>query len=125
MSDNLEYTLAIEKGCKILRLLEANDTNCQPPVGIQHASAESIFTKVGDLEVHDYTGSRSDSCTENSAQVIKRLSGALKALGVDGDMACDGGKNFRVEHKHEQTCTVGGVEYPVSDDFQDRFLFSN
>lgn len=114
MSDNLEYEDAIEKGKKLLQLLLADDTTSSLPAGVAQSSTKSIFNDVGDLKLHGYTGSRSDSCADNGVQAIKRLSSALKALGVSGEMACDGGKNFMVEHKHEETCTIGSIEYPVS-----------
>jgi hypothetical protein len=110
-----DYELAVKKGEKLLRLLVADSTDTEPPVGSLQTSTQSIFTDVRDLEEYGYTGSRSATCADNGVQVIHRLSGALQALGVNRDMACDGGQNYVVEHKHNQTYTIEGTENPVSN----------
>jgi hypothetical protein len=104
MASDQEYDLAVEKGTRLLQLLLSDDS----------AATQSVFSDVQDLEAHGYTGSRSTSCTEIGYEVIDRLSTALQALGVDDTMACDGGNNYGVDHKHTHTRIIDGVECPVS-----------
>lgn len=110
-----DFELAIKKGEKLLQLLVADSTDTEPPVGNLPPSTQSIFTDIRHLEKYGYTGSWSATCAYNHVQVIHRLSSALNALGLDGNMAIDGGKNYVVEHKHNQTYTIEGTEYTVSD----------
>jgi len=114
MADDQDYERAVEKGTRLLQLMLANDTKAGQLLDPPQQSVQSAFTSVEDLAAHGYTGQRGTSCVLSGREVIRRLSTALQALGVDADMARDGGKNFVVEHKHSEDRILDGVEYPVS-----------
>jgi hypothetical protein len=71
----------------------------------------SVFTSVQDLAIHGYTGQPTTCCSETG--VIERLAPVLDALGMISKLACNGGDNFMVEHKHTESRNIGGIEYPV------------
>ena len=114
MTKDKEYEIAVEKGTKLLQLMVADDRIAGQLLDPPQKSVQGVFNSVRDLTAHGYTGQRSTSCMENTHEVIVRLAKAFQALGLDPDMACDGGENYMVEHKHSQNRTINATEPIVS-----------
>ncbi|KAF2826954.1 hypothetical protein CC86DRAFT_416728 [Ophiobolus disseminans] len=114
MATDEEYERAVEKGTVLLQLLLANDAEAGQMLDLPQQSAQSTFASVQDLIVHGYTGKRTTSCILSGREAIMRLSTALQALGLNPEMACDGGANFVVEHKHSEDRTFNSVNCPAT-----------
>lgn len=115
MAKDQDYERAVEKGTELLQLMLADDAKAGQLLDPPQRSIQSEFTSVQHLAVFEYTGQRTTSCVLSGGEVLRRLSIALLALGIDPRMTCEGGASFLVEHKHSEERVADGNECPVSN----------
>lgn len=109
MTKDEEYEAAIEKGGRLLQMMLVRDREAGQLLNPPQASAQSRFNTVADLQAYGYE-------EQQELEFVRRKSirKALQALGVDDQMACEGGKNIVIQHKHTETKIIEGKEYDVS-----------
>jgi hypothetical protein len=96
---NEVYELAVRRGNRSLKVLFADDLTAAQLLDPPKPSAQSPFTSAQDLPTPGFTQTHIPD-PDRERRELAPLVPALRALGLNTDMACDGEHNMKIKHGH-------------------------